>query len=109
METKNDLIKMAISNFESIADQCNHITSGNIAHQAATIKGIASRNAQYLRENHSQSEGEIEGVIISRELLAEYGYDPDQPTDEQMQIIANKLLEYWGMSGGFKDALASIM
>lgn len=52
---------------------------------------------------------EVKGVIISRALLEEYGYDGDQPTDEQMQIIANELLEHWAVSNGFKDALASTM
>ena len=31
------------------------------------------------------------------------------PTDEQMQMIADELLEYWGVSGCFKDALDSTM
>jgi hypothetical protein len=52
---------------------------------------------------------EVKGVIISRALLEEYGYDGDLPTDEQMQIIANELLEHWAVSNGFKDALASTM
>ncbi len=39
---------------------------------------------------------EIKGVIISRALLKEYGYDGDMPTDKQMQVIGNGLLEYWG-------------
>ena len=45
---------------------------------------------------------EIKGVIISRALLKEYGYDGDMPTDKQMQVIGNGLLEYWGVSDGFK-------
>ena len=49
---------------------------------------------------------EIKGVIISRALLKEYGYDGDMPTDKQMQVIGNGLLEY---SDGFKEALASTM
>lgn len=52
---------------------------------------------------------EIKGVIISRSLLEEYGYDGDMPTDEQLQIIADKLLSYWGESDGFRDALNSTM
>lgn len=52
---------------------------------------------------------EIKGVIISRALLKEYGYDGDMPTDKQMQVIGNGLLEYWGVSHGFKEALASTM
>lgn len=52
---------------------------------------------------------EVEGVIISRSLLADYGYDPELPTGNQMRIIAKELLEYWGVSGGYKDALASTM
>ena len=46
---------------------------------------------------------EIKGVIISRALLKEYGYDGDMPTDKQMQVIGNGLLEYWGVSDGFKS------
>lgn len=51
--------------------------------------------------------GEVTGIIISRSLLAEHGYDPDLPTQEQMKIIARELFEYWDVSGGFKDELAS--
>lgn len=52
---------------------------------------------------------EVKGVIISRALLEEYGYDGDLPTDEQLQTIADELLEHWAVSNGFKDALASTM
>ena len=52
---------------------------------------------------------EVTGVIISRALLAEYGYDGDMPSDEEMQTIADELLEYWGESDGFRDALRSTM
>jgi len=52
---------------------------------------------------------EIRGVIISRTLLDEYGYDGDLPTDEQLQTIADELLEHWAVSNGFKEALASTM
>ena len=52
---------------------------------------------------------EVTGVIISRALLDEYGFDGDMPTDEEMQTIADELLEYWGESNGFRDALRSTM
>lgn len=52
---------------------------------------------------------EIQGVIISRSLLEEYGYDGDMPTDEQLQTIADELLTYWGVSDGFRDAIRSTM
>ena len=52
---------------------------------------------------------EVTGVIISRSLLEEYGYDSDMPSDEEMQTIADELLEYWGESDGFRDALRSTM
>ena len=52
---------------------------------------------------------EVSGVIISRSLLEEYGYDGDMPSDEEMQTIADELLEYWGESDGFRDALRSTM
>ena len=52
---------------------------------------------------------EVTGVIISRALLDEYGFDGDMPTDEEMQTIADELPEYWGESDGFRDALRSTM
>ena len=52
---------------------------------------------------------EVTGVIISRALLDEYGFDGNMPTDEEMQTIADELLEYWGESNGFRDALRSTM
>ena len=52
---------------------------------------------------------EVTGVIISRSLLEEYGYDGDMPSDKEMQTIADELLEYWGESDGFRDALRSTM
>ena len=58
-----------------------------------------------MEEKHKINE--VKGVIVSRALLCEYGYDGDMPTDEQMQVIGNGLLEYWGVSDGFKEALAS--
>lgn len=60
-----------------------------------------------MEERHKINE--VKGVIVSRALLDEYGYDGDMPTDEQMQAIGDGLLEYWGVSDGFKDALASTM
>jgi len=52
---------------------------------------------------------EIKGVVVSRALLEEYGYDGDLPTDEQLQTIANELLDYWSVSKGYEDALAGTM
>lgn len=51
----------------------------------------------------------VKGVIISRALLEEYGDDGSLPTDEQLHIIAKELLEYWGVSDGFRYALTSTM
>lgn len=61
------------------------------------------------RERRLNPDGEVQGVVISRSLLADHGYDPGLPTKEQMEIIAHEMLEHWGVSGGFEDALASTM
>lgn len=52
---------------------------------------------------------EIKGVVVSRSLLKEYGYDGDLPTDKQLQTIANELLDYRSVSKGYEDALAGTM
>lgn len=61
------------------------------------------------RERRLNPDDEVQGVVISRSLLADHGYDPNLPTKEQMKTISCELLEYWGVSGGFKDALDSTM
>lgn len=43
----------AIRWFENIADECDKLTSGNVAHLRAQIKGMAIRSAEYLTK-HSQ-------------------------------------------------------
>nr|WP_229095535.1 hypothetical protein [Alistipes sp. D31t1_170403_E11] len=61
------------------------------------------------RERKLNPDDEVRSIIISRSLLVDHGYNPDLPNKEEMKIIARELLEYWGVSGGFKDALASTM
>ena len=61
------------------------------------------------RKRKLNPNGEVQGVVISRSLLADHGYDPNLPTKEEMTIISRELLEYWDVSGGFEDALASTM
>ena len=39
--------------FENIADECDKLTSGNVAHLRAQINGMALRSAEYLKK-HSQ-------------------------------------------------------
>jgi hypothetical protein len=43
----------AIRWFENIANECDKLTSGNVAHLKAQIKGMAIRSAEYLKK-HSQ-------------------------------------------------------
>lgn len=52
---------------------------------------------------------EVEKIIISRNLLEEYGYDGNMPTNEQLEMIADELLGYWQVSDGFEDALRHTM
>jgi hypothetical protein len=52
---------------------------------------------------------EIQRTVISRPILRDHGYDLDKVSDEQLEIIADELMEYWSVSDGFKDALESTM
>ena len=52
---------------------------------------------------------EVAKIIISRNLLEEYGYDGNMPTNEQLEMIADELLGYWQVSDGFEDALRHTM
>lgn len=52
---------------------------------------------------------EVGKIIISRNLLEEYGYDGNMPTNEQLEMIADELLGYWQVSDGFEDALRHTM
>jgi hypothetical protein len=46
----------AIRWFENIADECDKLTSGNVAHLSAQIKGMAIRSAEYLKKQEPASE-----------------------------------------------------
>ena len=46
----DDLNTKAIGWFEDIADLCQRLTSGNVSHMAATIKGKAIRAAEYIEK-----------------------------------------------------------
>lgn len=59
--------------------------------------------------NEPQQVTEVGKIVISRSLLEEYGYDGNTPTNEQMEVIADELLQYWQVSNGFEDALKHTM
>lgn len=44
--------------FESIADECDKLTSGNVAHLRVQIKGMAIRSAEYLTKHCQEPAGE---------------------------------------------------
>lgn len=46
----------AIKWFENIAEECDKLTSGNVAHLRAQIKGMAIRSAEYLKKQEPVSE-----------------------------------------------------
>lgn len=52
-EDLEEATEKAIRWFENIADECDKLTSGNVAHLRAQIKGMAIRSAEYLKK-HSQ-------------------------------------------------------
>ena len=52
---------------------------------------------------------EVQRTIISRSLLADNGYDPDQVSDERLEQIAGEILEYLGISEYFSRALEFAM
>lgn len=58
---------------------------------------------------NSPTINEVGKIVISRSLLEEYGYDGNMPTNEQLEVIADELLEYWQVSDGFEDALCHTM
>jgi hypothetical protein len=52
---------------------------------------------------------EIQRTIISRSILDDNGYDSDQVSDEQLESIADALVNHWVVSDGFDDALNATM
>lgn len=56
--TDKDKLKKAIRWFENIAYECDKLTSGNVAHLRAQIKGMAIRSAEYLTKHSQESASE---------------------------------------------------
>ena len=52
---KEDLLKKAISWFETIADDTMRITSGNLPHSVATTRGRAIRAAEFLKKHFEET------------------------------------------------------
>lgn len=50
-EKDDPLLEKAIHWFKNIVGDCELLTSGNISHQRATIKGRAIRCAEYIRKH----------------------------------------------------------
>ena len=50
-EKDDPLLQKATHWFKNIVDDCEHLTSGNISHQRATIKGRARRCAEFIRKH----------------------------------------------------------
>lgn len=73
-------------------------------------KEALSKNVVNLSTMNEPSQvTEVGKIVISRSLLEEYGYDGNMPTNEQMEVIADELLQYWQVSNGFEDALKHTM
>lgn len=49
-EKDDDLLIKAIDWFKDISDLCLRLTSGNVSHMGATIRGKAIRCAEYIRK-----------------------------------------------------------
>ena len=50
-EKKDDLLVKSIGWFNNLSDMCGQLTSGNVSHMGATIKGKAIRCAEYIRKH----------------------------------------------------------
>lgn len=53
----------AIRWFENISDECDKLTSGNVAHLKAQIKGMAIRSAEYLTKHSQPASEDLEQEI----------------------------------------------
>lgn len=51
-----DIKEKAIEWFNDIAEMCGKLTSGNVSHLAATIKGKALRSAEYIEKHYKENE-----------------------------------------------------
>lgn len=50
IDSYEDMLERAISWFDDIAEMCNKLTTGNVSHQGASIKGKAIRAAEYIKK-----------------------------------------------------------
>jgi hypothetical protein len=63
-------------------------------------------------EQQTQTHGEdkeIQRTIISRSILADNGYNDETLSDQDLETIADALIDYWVVSDGFDDALESTL
>lgn len=100
----------AIRWFENIADECDKLTSGNVAHLRAQIKGMAIRSAEYLTK-HSQEPAseeleEAANKYGKEETILPEGYnDGDIPDYEKWTADAFKAGAQWDREQMMKNAI----
>ena len=49
-DTYEGMLESAISWFEDISEMCAKLTSGNVSHQGASIRGKAIRAAEHIKK-----------------------------------------------------------
>jgi hypothetical protein len=59
---KQELIKMSIEWCDSIIEKCKRLTTGNVSHNAANIRGFAIRCAEYLTKHNPNCETIVEVI-----------------------------------------------
>lgn len=61
---KNELVEKAINWFQNIVEKTKHLTSGNVAHKAVSIRGTAIRAAEYLEKYKN-----VEDLTLTKYIL----------------------------------------
>ena len=65
---KQELIKLSIEWLDDIIEKCKRLTSGNISHNAANIKGLANRCSEYLYNHNTDN---CEAIIKAIDVFSD--------------------------------------
>ncbi len=96
----------AIRWFENIADECDKLTSGNVAHLRAQIKGMAIRSAEHLKKHNQEPTSEELEREMDRYFETMQVLEHENIFEDTFQRIAKHFVE-WQREQMMKDAIDS--
>lgn len=94
MEEEKDIRELMITWYEGVLTMSNRITTGNLAHQKASLKGYLSRISVYIAKHYSDNELAMKHSEIFASLAEKCDYLTTGNLSHNIAIIRSVARNY---------------